>query len=138
MAKKPILIPGILTFFFGGQLAAETLIHFDKQVLNTRFFSEGACFADIDSDGHQDIVSGPLWYSGPEFRKAHAFAEPLPFAIKQYSEFFFTFTHDFNRDGRPDVLGIPMPGAAAHWYENPGRTGVLWKKHLAFDGVDNE
>ena len=117
---------------------AAPLLTFEKQVLSDRFFSEGACFADINSDGHQDIISGPYYYKGPDFESRVAFEKPLAFRIKQYSKFFFCFSHDFNGDNRPDILGIPMPGAVAHWYENPGTESGPWKKYPAFDDVGNE
>ncbi len=133
---RPALI--VLAFAALDLASARASVAFDKQVLNAQFFSEGACYADFNDDGHQDIASGPLWYEGPDFKTRHAFDEPLRFRIKQYSRFFFTFAHDFNGDGRIDILGIPMPGTTAHWYENPGKTGVMWKKHVALDDVGNE
>ena len=113
---RPALI--VLVFAALDLASARASVAFDKQVLNAQFFSEGACYADFNDDGHQDIASGPLWYEGPDFKTRHAFDEPLRFRIKQYSRFFFTFAHDFNGDGRIDILGIPMPGTPAHWYES--------------------
>ncbi len=120
------------------QATSETLWTFEKWVLSEDFFSEGACHADIDQDGHQDIVSGPFWYAGPDFRQRHAYAPTERFPIAVYSRHFFSFTYDFNGDDRPDILAIPMPGEAAHWFENPGELGVPWQKHLAFPWVGNE
>ncbi len=138
--KLAVFLKNVLIFSLGAEQPAlsETLVQFDKQVLSERFFSEGACFADIDRDGDADIVSGPYWYEGPQFEKRHAYEEPLGVWIKAYSNFFFTFAHDFNNDQRPDILAIPMPGQAAHWYENPGATAKAWQKHLALTDVGNE
>ena len=111
------LIPVFLFLMLSGlpRLSAEPLVEFEKHQLSNRFYSEGACFSDINGDGNQDIVSGPYYYLGPGFEKKVAFEQPLAFRIKQYSKFFFCFSHDFNGDGRPDILGIPMPGTMAHW-----------------------
>ena len=128
-----MLLAGLASIGWG-----ETLVSFEKQTLSERFFSEGACLADIDSDGQMDVVSGPFWYAGPDFNQRHAFAEPKAFRIKEYSPFFFTFTHDFDGDGRMDILGISAPGETAHWYRNPGPRKELWSAYPAFSGVDNE
>jgi putative heme-binding domain-containing protein len=129
-----ILLTTVLT-----QLQAQPLLHsFDQVVLSEEFFSEGACLTDIDADGNTDIVSGPSWYAGPDFRTHHAYAPARRFSIKSYSDHFFTFAEDFNADGRPDLLTIPIPGAKSYWYENPGKPDAHWKKHLVLDDVGNE
>lgn len=121
------------------QLQAQTLFHrFDRVVLSEEFFSEGACLTDIDADGITDIVSGPFWYAGPDFRTRHAYAPARRFSIKGYSDHFFTFAEDFNADGRPDLLTIPIPGEKSYWYQNPGKPDVHWAKHLVLDDVGNE
>ena len=106
-------------------------------VLDERFYSEGADAADIDGDGKIDIVSGPWWYEGPDYRTRHRYTNSGPFSIKGYSDHFFSFCHDIDRDGDTDILSIPIPGAPGWWYENPGRSGT-WKKHKALDEVSNE
>ncbi|MGZ0166927.1 MAG: PVC-type heme-binding CxxCH protein [Planctomycetales bacterium] len=124
---------------FGTEVVAQPLLHsFDQVVLSEEFFSEGACLSDINGDGKVDVVSGPYWYAGPEFRIRHAYAPARRFSIKGYSDHFFTFAEDFNADGRPDLLTIPIPGLNSYWYENPGKPDVLWKKHLVLDDVGNE
>jgi putative heme-binding domain-containing protein len=121
------------------EVHAQSMSHgFDQVVLSEEFFSEGACLVDIDADGHADVVSGPYWYAGPEFRTRHAYAPARRFSIKGYADHFFTFAEDFNADGRPDLLTIPIPGLNSYWYENPGKLGVNWKMHLVLDDVGNE
>ncbi|MDG1898116.1 MAG: FG-GAP-like repeat-containing protein, partial [Fuerstiella sp.] len=63
---------------------------------------------------------------------------PKLFAIAGYSDHFFTFVADFNNDNRPDILAIPIPGAPAHWFQNPGDAKGTWNKHLALSDVSNE
>lgn len=109
-----------------------------KILLSEEFFSEGADAADFNNDGHSDIVSGPFWYEGPDFRKRRAYADLKPFPIAGYSHHFFSFAADFNNDGLVDILAIPIPGAPAHWFENPGTDGGLWKQHPVLDEVSNE
>lgn len=120
-------------------LQAGPAVHsFKRLVLSEQFFSEGACFADVDGDGAQDVVSGPYWYAGPDFRKRYAYAPAAPLDIRNYSDFFFSFAHDFNGDGHADILAIGMPGRMAHWYENPGGKEGHWRKRAAIDDVGNE
>ena len=38
---------------------------FERQVLEPRYFSEGAAFGDINGDGQADAVAGPHWWAGP-------------------------------------------------------------------------
>jgi hypothetical protein len=134
-----------------------TVSAFDKIQLTDQFWSEGAAFGDLNRDGYNDIVSGPYWYEGPDFKKRHEFrqasgVEFLKFVVDPkdgrppdqllYSDSFVTFVCDFNGDGWPDILSINVPGKEASWYENPGKkglvTGAPWKRHVAFDVVNNE
>src|ERR671922_303705 len=50
-----------------------TLHTFKKLQLTEHFWSEGAGFGDFNRDGKMDIVSGPYWYEGPDFKKRHEF-----------------------------------------------------------------
>ncbi|HSU56027.1 MAG TPA: FG-GAP-like repeat-containing protein [Candidatus Dormibacteraeota bacterium] len=136
------------------------LLHtFKKVQLTDKFWAEGATFGDYNKDGKMDIASGPFWYEGPDFKKAHEFypanatfkkkkadgtEETIPGfegglgVNNSYSDNFFAFTYDFNQDGWPDILVYGFPGKDASWYENPkGRDGH-WQKHFIFDVVDDE
>jgi len=125
-----------------GQEVAERIVWTTDRLSDT-FFSEGATAGDLDGDGHNDVVSGPYWYAGPDFQERFELYPPKPFDPHGYSDNFFCYVEDINGDDAPDVLVIGFPGAAAHWYENPGKAGVrqpdaVWKKHLVMDVVDNE
>lgn len=109
-----------------------------KVSLETRFLSEGATFGDLNQDGHPDAISGPYWWAGPDFRTRHEFYPALPFNPLVYSDNFFAFTHDFNTDGWNDILVIGFPGVDASWYQNPGKAGGMWRRHVVMFPVDNE
>ncbi|WP_332914424.1 hypothetical protein [Algoriphagus boritolerans] len=69
-------------------------VTFDKVHLLDRYVSEGASMGDINMDGHMDIVAGPLWWKGPDFKKAYAYAPVKYFPIigpglEGYSTNFF-------------------------------------------------
>ncbi|MBR5758019.1 MAG: VCBS repeat-containing protein, partial [Thermoguttaceae bacterium] len=44
-----------------------------KIVVSDKFRSEGAAFGDFNKDGVMDVVSGHIWYEGPEFKTEHQF-----------------------------------------------------------------
>ncbi|MBI3267662.1 MAG: VCBS repeat-containing protein [Planctomycetes bacterium] len=111
---------------------------FRRVRLSDVFFCEGATLGDFDQDGHADVVSGPYVYFGPDFKRRTELYPPAPFDKHGYSDNFFAFVHDFNRDGRPDVLVLGFPGKGAAWYQNPGAGSGPWPRHEVFAGVDNE
>ena len=117
-----------------------TLSTFRKVVLSETFHAEGASFGDIDRDGVMDVVAGPYWYEGPEYRTRHAYYAPKEFDPENYSDNFFAHVHDLDDDGWQDILIIGFPGEEASWYRNPGAAGAgeMWARHVVFQGVDNE
>lgn len=48
------------------------------------------------------------------------------------------FAHDFNGDGWTDILVFGFPGKEAAWYENPKNQPGHWRRHVIFNGLDNE
>src|SRR5688572_11930151 len=124
--------------FVGGK---EFSIHsFQKQRLTDQFWCEGASFGDFNRDGKKDVVSGPFWYEGPEFKTRHEYYPATEkFTVKRadgkeetipgfegalgsnntYSKNFIAFSYDFNRDKWPDILILGFPGDESWWFENP-------------------
>jgi len=134
--KSQILL-GLLS---ASLLQAETLISWKRVQLTDKFYAEGANHADINKDGHTDILSGPFWYEGPDWQKKHAFYEPKEFNIVGYSDNFFCYPHDFNADGWLDILVLGFPGKEARLYLNPDKfdQDTPWAMHIVADVVDNE
>jgi hypothetical protein len=158
MTKISFALAGVLGVSLSS-FAADYTIHTWKKIhLDNHFWSEGANVGDFNHDGKLDVVSGPYWWEGPEFKVRHEYtsttrkspAGVAPFKLKKddgkeetiegfegalgknntYSDNFFAFTHDLNGDGWTDILIYGFPGADASWYENP-------KEKKASDGTEH-
>ncbi len=137
------------------------IVTYKTQKLTNKFWAEGAHYADFNKDGKTDVVVGPYWYAGPDFKKRHEYyAATNSFQVKGadgvtrtiegftgelsgrngYSDNFLTYTYDFNNDGWPDILVFGWPGKATTWYQNPGKKvgEGHWKGHEVWSETDNE
>lgn len=116
-------------------------VQWTSRKLSKLFHGEGGTLADLDADGHMDVVAGYMAFFGPDFQQSVALHPAKPYNINGYSEFFFAFDYDVDRDGDLDVVSIGFPGAAAHWYRNPGSAKARqssWERFVILDVVDNE
>ena len=158
--KSLLLLTSTLAIAATSHAADSYVTHtFKKLQLDDHFWSEGASFGDFNHDGKMDIVSGPYWYEGPDFKVRHEYypatqtfkrlaadgkEETIPgfegaLGTKNtYSDNFFAFVRDFNGDGWPDILIYGFPGKDASWFENPQGKDGAWTRHIIFDQVDNE
>src|ERR1043166_1633638 len=116
-----VLLLGFSLFLTSVLAGQKDAVHtFKKVVLTDQFWAEGADIGDFNHDGQMDVVSGPFWYEGPEFKKKHEIC-PATASFKRkksdgteetvpgfegalgvnnaYSECFLTYTYDFNQDG---------------------------------------
>ena len=122
------------------QPAAQAQAAFEKIVLTDKYHCDGINTGDFNRDGKPDVVAGPYWYPGPRFQEAREFypavvhpTEPSP------TDSMFSFVHDFNHDGWPDILVCGrVHKHQAFWYENPHNQPGLWKKHFVFERVQGE
>ncbi|MDB5320493.1 MAG: repeat protein [Phycisphaerales bacterium] len=135
---------------FAGVAHAQQEITWKKQQLTDKFYSEGMAAGDFNKDGKMDVVYGPYWWEGPDFKVRHQIYKPTgkqeEGSWKPDNEYskdgFFAFVYDFNNDGYPDYLVYGFPGEFAKIYTNPGKDGLAkdepWKSTIVFDVVDNE
>lgn len=116
-------------------------LSFQKIVLcNDAYYCDGVAVGDINRDGIVDVVAGPWWYQGPEFKQRHEIYQPVAFdPAKGQSDSLFSDVYDFNGDGWQDVL---VRGRVhlhpARWYENPHGRAVHWQRHEVFPKIQGE
>jgi hypothetical protein len=115
-------------------------VSFQKQVLTERYLADGITAGDLNRDGKPDIVSGPFWYEGPEFKTAHEIYPAVDFPLPPSpTNSMFSYVHDFNADGWPDVLRLGRVHLhPAVWFENPQGKPGSWKEHYVFERVLGE
>ncbi len=131
----------LFIFTFASAHAGDLTIHsFERQELSGTYFSEGANTGDINGDEVADVVYGPYWYAGPDYKVKHEIYKPSAQNMNGYADNFFSWVRDFNGDGCNDVFVVGFPGTPAYVYENPKQHGLSthWQKHQVIDWVSNE
>ncbi|MBL6766476.1 MAG: hypothetical protein ISQ14_16095, partial [Verrucomicrobiae bacterium] len=95
---------------------------------------DGANAADLNRDGQVDLIYGPHWYAGPDFKQHNEFYPAKPQPTERYANSFFTWPYDFDGNGRTDLLIVGQPRTPAYLYENPGGEQItgMWKRHQVF------
>ncbi len=132
---------------------------FTRIQLHDQFWSEGANFGDLDNDGINDVIAGPWWWKGPDFKQRHEYyPATATFQLKlgpatavtvpgfegtlgrenKYSDNFFAWAFDFNNDRWKDILIVGFPGTDTSWFENPKGKPGHWIRHKIFAQTDNE
>lgn len=126
-----------------GAAARGAEVRFTKIVIDRTFRSEGVAAADVNRDGRMDILAGDVWYEAPGWKMHEIRPVGRYDGTKGYSQCFVNFAQDVNRDGWTDSIIVGFPGAACHWYENPGRSlrggrPGHWRERKIWRSVCNE
>ena len=116
-----------------------TVSSFQTQQLSDVYFSEGARPVTINGDGNADVVCGPYWFAGPDFKTRHEIYPPLPQDRERYADNFFSWVYDFDGDGSAMSLSLVSRGHRRMSIENPASdVETHWEKHQVIDWVSNE
>ncbi len=115
--------------------------------------AEGLAVIDMNHDGLPDITSGAYWYENPGAAggewKRHKFRQLAPILPsvppggdgKLFSEFVADngeFAIDVNHDGALDLVTSSWQNDGIWWFENPKKTGEMWKPHLICHSKETE
>jgi hypothetical protein len=145
--QSKTLLSRILLFVLLASLSVDWCHGQDKSIrwesikVSPLFWAEGGAAADLDQDGHTDIVAGPRVFFGPDYKSTIDLVETAPYSIVGYSNAFLTFDYDIDNDNDVDVIIVGFPGKGTHWYRNPGpknARSTKWDAFLMLDSTDNE
>lgn len=103
-------------------------------------YTEGASFGDVNGDGKTDLLAGPLWYEGPDFKKSHRYRAGEAVPAKGYAHNSFqSWVFDANNDGRADIFQVAHDGVFhLDLYLQPKEQSERWPMHRVVKGIGNE
>jgi hypothetical protein len=112
--------------------------NFRAQRIDEFDYSWGIAAADINHDGHLDLVAGPYYYLGPEFTKRREIYLASTFSPStQYPATMVNWTYDFTGDGWPDVI-TTTAGKPVVLYVNPRGEPRRWDKYQVIPRIMTE
>lgn len=120
---------------------------FRMQHINDFYYGWSATAADVNHDGVLDIISGPFYYLGPDYKVSREiFLSKTSDVTSQLTPNMVNFAYDYTGDGWPDLL--VSKGRAMSLYVNPkgelrrwDRYDVLptvWGEVVAFKDVNGD
>lgn len=103
---------------------AQDKITFRKRMIAAESFETVGVF-DVNNDRKPDLVSGALWYEGPEFTVRHYITTPTRF--DEYQNDFSTLPLDVDGDGWTDFITAGWEDHQVYWRKNPEARDREWK-----------
>jgi hypothetical protein len=114
-----VLLPGIAEEGF-----AQNPIRFRKQMIAAESYETVGVF-DVNNDQQMDLVSGAMWYEGPQFTKRHFITQPTRF--DEYYNDYSTIPLDVDGDGWTDFITAGWEDHTIYWRKNPEAYDREWK-----------
>jgi hypothetical protein len=110
---------------------------FRMQRINDFYYGWSASAADINHDGILDIVAGPFYYLGPDYRVSREiYVGKTSDVSSQYTPAMVNFAFDYTGDGWPDAL--IANGRAMSLYVNPRGELRHWDKYNVLPTINSE
>ena len=104
---------------------------FRLQRLNDFYDAWSATAADVNRDGVLDVVAGPHYFLGPDYRVSREiYVSRIYNPGSEYAAAAMNIAHDYTGDGFPDV--VVSEGRSFVMYVNPGKELRRWDRHPAF------
>jgi hypothetical protein len=105
--------------------------NFRMQQLDDFYFAWSATAADVNRDGVLDVIAGPRYFLGPDYKVSREIylANTTNPGI-EYTPAAMNFAFDYTGDGFPDVL--VSEGRNVVMYVNPGKELRRWDRYPAF------
>ena len=110
---------------------------FRMQRISDFYTAWSAAAADIDHDGILDVIAGPFYYLGPDYRVSREIYPSKISAVgTEYTPAAVNFAYDYTDDGWPDYL--VSTGRAMVLYVNPKDELRRWDKYNVLPTINSE
>jgi hypothetical protein len=107
---------------------------FRLQRLNDFYYAWSATAADVNRDGVLDVIAGPHYFLGPDYRVSREiFVSRIYNPGADYAGAAMNIAHDYTGDGYPDV--VVSEGRNFVMYVNPGKDLRRWDRYPAFSNT---
>ena len=110
-----------------------------KLIVSAGNHSKGAyslVAADIDQDGHQDLIVASNGNDRVTLWRNNGKGEFTPTVVFDDADFVLSVTAiDFDKDGDLDIASASFFDGHINWYENVDGKGNVWKNHTIYIGT---